>query len=253
MLSARSRSTVCGPVASMQKVCIFPNSSTAWSVAISAEGVRGSSATNEPVGRVWRFFATWGLDVLVVSAAAASAIGTVLRDDPERPDGLRLLAEVAAVVVVLLAWQWFAKGPGAVTISPGDEGGAMTNGATHAGAIAVGDLDAWTFAAATGDAIMLSVGKATGSATFTPWIRLVAPNGVVVGNNWGASAGQVNVNASVTGTYTVIVGSGDAARAGTGTYHLTLAKAPGAFTVSAGDEGGAMTNGARSYCSLFST
>jgi hypothetical protein len=37
------------------------------------------------MGGVWRFFAAWGLDVLVVAAAAASAIGTVLRDDPDRP------------------------------------------------------------------------------------------------------------------------------------------------------------------------
>jgi signal transduction histidine kinase len=55
------------------------------------------------MGRVWRFFAAWGLDVLIVAAAAASAIGTVLRDDPDRPDGLQLWFEVAAVTVVLLA------------------------------------------------------------------------------------------------------------------------------------------------------
>ncbi len=55
------------------------------------------------MGRVWRFFADWGLDVLVVAAAAASAIGTVLRDDPDRPDGLQLWFEVAAITVVLLA------------------------------------------------------------------------------------------------------------------------------------------------------
>ena len=55
------------------------------------------------MGRVWRFFAAWGLDVLVVAAAAASAIGTLLRQDSDRPDGLQLWFEVAAVSVVLLA------------------------------------------------------------------------------------------------------------------------------------------------------
>ena len=55
------------------------------------------------MGRVWRFFAAWGLDVLVVAAAAASAIGTVLRDDADRPDGLQLWFEVVAISVVLLA------------------------------------------------------------------------------------------------------------------------------------------------------
>ena len=57
----------------------------------------------EPMGRVWRFFAAWGLDVLVVAAAAASAIGTLLRDDADRPDGLQLWFEVVAITVVLLA------------------------------------------------------------------------------------------------------------------------------------------------------
>jgi signal transduction histidine kinase len=55
------------------------------------------------MGGVWRWFAAWGLDVLVVAAAAAGALGTVLRDDSDRPDGLQLWFEVAAVSVVLLA------------------------------------------------------------------------------------------------------------------------------------------------------
>src|SRR3954454_17022957 len=55
------------------------------------------------MGRVRRFFATWGLDVLIVAAAAASAIGTVLRDDSDRPSGLQRWFEVAAIIVVLLA------------------------------------------------------------------------------------------------------------------------------------------------------
>jgi len=55
------------------------------------------------MGRVWRFFAAWGLDVLVVAAAAASAIGTVLRTDSDRPDGLQLWFEVFALSVVLLS------------------------------------------------------------------------------------------------------------------------------------------------------
>jgi signal transduction histidine kinase len=55
------------------------------------------------MGRVWRFFASWGLDVLVVVAAAASAVGTVLRNDSDRPDGLQLGFEVAAITVIPLA------------------------------------------------------------------------------------------------------------------------------------------------------
>ena len=54
------------------------------------------------MGRVWRFFAAWGLDVLVVAAAAATAVGTVQRDDADRPDGPALGLEVAVVTCLLL-------------------------------------------------------------------------------------------------------------------------------------------------------
>src|SRR2546430_12660239 len=37
-----------------------------------------------------------------------------------------------------------AKGPGTFATSPGDEGGDLTNGATHAGTIYLGDLDQWS-------------------------------------------------------------------------------------------------------------
>src|SRR5689334_13172263 len=54
------------------------------------------------MGRVWRFLAAWGIDVLVVVAAVASAIGTVARTDSDRPDGPQLWLEVFALSVVLL-------------------------------------------------------------------------------------------------------------------------------------------------------
>jgi signal transduction histidine kinase len=54
------------------------------------------------MGRVWAWFAAWGLDVMVVVAAAACAIGTVLRNDSHRPDGLQLWFEVVAIAVIPL-------------------------------------------------------------------------------------------------------------------------------------------------------
>src|SRR4029434_1845667 len=45
-----------------------------------------------------------------------------------------------------------------LTVPNGDDGGPMTNGANHAGVITVGDLDGWTFTAAQGDYIALSIG-----------------------------------------------------------------------------------------------
>ena len=45
----------------------------------------------------------WGLDILIVGAAAASVLGTIARDDADRPDGLQLWFEVVAIGAVLLS------------------------------------------------------------------------------------------------------------------------------------------------------
>src|SRR5207302_396629 len=147
-----------------------------------------------------------------------------------------------------------AKGPGAVEVSPGDEGGPMTNGATNAGSIYQGDFDTWTFTATQGDYIALSVGTVTQTtAHFAPWIRLLSPTGVLLGNRdtqTGASNGAAT--APTSGTYTVIIGSYlGGFYDGTGSYLLTLAKGPGAVVVSTGDEGGPMTNGATNAGNIY--
>ena len=54
------------------------------------------------MGRVWRFFAAWGLDVLIVLAAVGGALGTIARNDSDRPDGLQLWFEVVAITIVPL-------------------------------------------------------------------------------------------------------------------------------------------------------
>src|SRR5439155_384123 len=147
-----------------------------------------------------------------------------------------------------------AQGPGAVEVSAGDEGGPMTDGATNSGTIYLGDLDTWTFTATQGDFIALSMGTVTpASAHFAPWIRLVSPTGALLGNSFtGQGAANVAATAPTSGTYTVIVGSYLSGYFdGTGSYQLTLAKGPGAVDVSAGDEGGPMTNGATNAGSIY--
>src|SRR6059036_1431060 len=147
-----------------------------------------------------------------------------------------------------------AKGPGAFETSTGDEGGALTNGATHAGAIYLGDLDQWSFTATQGDYIALSMGEvAPASAGFQPWIRLVSPTGALLATSIGTSAVQVAASAPTTGTYTVIVGTNDGVGRNndTGNYLLTLAKGPGAFETSTGDEGGALMNGATQAGAIY--
>src|SRR5213594_3667198 len=108
---------------------------------------------------------------------------------------------------------------------------SLINGQTYSGTIsAPGELHTWTFTAA--------------SADFTPWIRLVSPTGTILANSFGVSAAQLAVTAPASGTYSVVVGTNDPGFDATGSYLLTLAKAPGVFETSAGDEGGPMTNGA---------
>src|SRR2546429_2267494 len=112
----------------------------------------------------------------------------------------------------------------------------------------LGDLDAWSFTATQGDYIAVSMGEvAPTSAGFQSWIRLVSPTGVLLGNGIGASAVQFVVNETTACTLYVSVGfSGVFCRTeDTGGYLLTLAKGPGAFATSAGDEGGDLTNGAK--------
>jgi hypothetical protein len=137
-----------------------------------------------------------------------------------------------------------AKAPGAVTTSGGDQGGALTNGAIHTGEIVQGDVDLWTFTASAGDRIGIHIGETLDTDDFRPWIRLWAPNGAVLSSNSGVTAAVIDGTvATVTGTYTLLVGSFDSGFDGTGMYQLTMTRTPGPITVSAGDQGGPLTNG----------
>src|SRR5947208_3440350 len=133
--------------------------------------------------------------------------------------------------------------------------GSLVNGRTYSGTISVpGDLDTWTFTATQGDYIALSVGTVTQTtAHFAPWIRLLSPTGVLLGNSsTQTGASNIAATAPTSGTYTVIIGSYlNGFYDGTGSYQLTLAKGPGAVEVSTGDEGGPMTNGATNAGSIY--
>src|SRR5438046_7780415 len=85
----------------------------------------------------------------------------------------------------------------------------MTHGATNAVIPYTTLFRTWTFTATQGDYIALSMGTvAPASAHFAPWIRLVSPTGVLLGNSaTGEGAGEIDANAPASGTYNVIVGS----------------------------------------------
>jgi len=107
--------------------------------------------------------------------------------------------------------------------------GDLQNGVNHPGAISVAqEIDVWTFEAAAGDSIALSLGKVGTESSLWPWIRLRRPDGTEVGNEANASASQIAILANQTGTYTVIVGSntrqGGTPLYGSGDYALRLVR-----------------------------
>jgi hypothetical protein len=76
-----------------------------------------------------------------------------------------------------------------------------------------------------------------------PWIRLFKPGNVQIGSDSGTAAAEIVVTAATNGTFTVIVADGSAGGNLTGTYRLTLVKTGSPLVISAGDDGGPLTNG----------
>lgn len=136
-----------------------------------------------------------------------------------------------------------AKVPGAFTVPDGDQGGALTNGANHAGHIDIGDFDMWTFTANQNEAALVRIGEVLGSPDpgFWPWIRVYGPTGAFVEGAYNDRAAEVGFVAPLTGTYTVVVATADSGYDAIGDYTLRLARVPGTFT---DENGGVMTNGA---------
>jgi hypothetical protein len=191
--------------------------------------------------------ATNGVDYTTIGATLVIAAGqttaalvvTPLPDTLTEPD--------ETVVVTLTSGSYTIGTPNAATVTIADssaDGGALTNGANRTGTIATAhEIDSWTLTATAGNSIIVGIGETGGNTAFVPWIRLFSPAGALLAQNWGALAAQISVTAPATGTYTVQVASADSGGTATGAYVLNSLVIPGAFVVSAGDEGGALTNG----------
>lgn len=126
-------------------------------------------------------------------------------------------------------------------ISDGDEGGALTNGATYVASIELGDVDPWSFIANAGESIVVRVGES--SASLTPQLRLYGPNGALLDSGSGAVAGEVSVRSTNSGRFLVAVSDLSSGYAGSGNYRLSLARTAVPLITSANDEGGVLTNG----------
>ncbi|MCD8534814.1 MAG: hypothetical protein LR011_08510 [Verrucomicrobia bacterium] len=176
--------------------------------------------------------------------------------DPAEHDNLIHLTTPIAGTYFAVIWSHFAgydgtyrlhflNLPGGFSVPGGDNGGSLTNGGNHEGAITMGDMDAWTFEAEAGQQVLLRNARLTGNTSwFRPRIMLFGPDGRVLdeGNpaehdNW------INLITPSAGTYTALAWSHFAGY--DGTYRLHYLKLPGGFAVPGGDEGGILTNGGR--------
>lgn len=134
--------------------------------------------------------------------------------------------------------------PGTITVAPGDEGGTLTNGYTHAGTLSVGDLDVWSFTVNSGDGIVVRLGEAVSGSSLYPLVRIYGPNGALLDSAVGSFAAEVVTRATNSGVFTVVAANYESGSfGGNGTYRLTLATTSGGIVVPPGDEGGTMTNG----------
>jgi hypothetical protein len=136
-----------------------------------------------------------------------------------------------------------ARAPGAIRVSPGDQGGALTNGLRHTGFLALGDLDVWSFDAGAGNGIELRMGT---TDVMVPRIDLYGPDGALIATDpptapfTSSRDSAISTHAPIAGTYTVVVSS---YYQNSGEYSLTLVKTPGEIFTAPGDDGGALTNG----------
>ncbi len=136
-----------------------------------------------------------------------------------------------------------AKPRAPFVVPVGDEGGPAASGFNYLGAIDRGDLDIWTFTATAGAYIAITAVEPSADSEFSPWIRLINPNGTLIASNFGTLAAQISTSASVSGTYTVLVASADAGGDASGDYVLRVARTPGEFVLPLGDEGGRLSPG----------
>src|SRR5665213_1419322 len=105
---------------------------------------------------------------------------------------------------------------------------ALTNGLAESGAIsAAGQTNTWTVTPTQGDRITVQIAKLSGGVTFTPIITIFSPDGFPQGASSGATAARLDIQAAVSGTFTVVVG--DANHRGTGRYEAKIAQTPEPF------------------------
>jgi hypothetical protein len=90
-------------------------------------------------------------------------------------------------------------------LNPGS-GPVIEFGQRVSGILAAGDLNAFTFAAAAGDRVVLRMGQTSTSATLYPEMRLYDPAGTKIQEEWSSSELEMRTDTLPSaGTYTILV------------------------------------------------
>jgi hypothetical protein len=116
---------------------------------------------------------------------------------------------------------YFAEAPGAA------KDGALSAAAVVTGHVDEGEIDSYTFKANAGDTLTLRVTDPA-EEPLVPVAALYAPGGRKIGGGAGSRFAPVQVNASTSGTYTLLVYDESVGNAASGDYRLYLAVVPGA-------------------------
>jgi hypothetical protein len=121
---------------------------------------------------------------------------------------------------------YFAHIPGNYSIPTGDEGGALTNVSVHTGTIELGDMDLWTFHADALDTVDAQVDEVV-TTGLKPQLLLFGPDGSLITSQEGADSAQISHQATVAGTYTLMVRDiTQGTASGSGNYSLTFNLTP---------------------------
>jgi hypothetical protein len=134
-----------------------------------------------------------------------------------------------------------AQAPEPFVIAPGQSGGVLTNGVLNGATLPLGGMDMWSFAANAKDNFVLRVG----STNFTPTIQVYDPTGALAGSTTSGNGltrdGNLALQATNSGTYTVVLSA--TFQGQFGDYGITLAQSPAPFVIAPGQSGGALING----------
>src|SRR5262249_21330668 len=101
-----------------------------------------------------------------------------------------------------------AKTGSPISISDGHEGGPLTNGLTYPATIRIGDLDTWTITAAAEENMLLRLRETVPVPYTTLFRSLYGPNGAQLDVNLNTAVAEVEVRATNTGTFLLVVADG---------------------------------------------